>query len=39
MDYLLQKYFGRDGAEEAEALLERTSGDEDKPRILGAFNE
>ncbi|PYQ02589.1 MAG: benzoyl-CoA 2,3-epoxidase subunit BoxB, partial [Acidobacteria bacterium] len=24
--------------EEAEALLERRSGDPDKPRILGAFN-
>jgi benzoyl-CoA 2,3-dioxygenase component B len=39
MVYLLQKYFGRDGREEAEALLERRSGDPDKPRILGAFNE
>ncbi|MCZ6617945.1 MAG: benzoyl-CoA 2,3-epoxidase subunit BoxB [Gammaproteobacteria bacterium] len=39
MVYLLHKYFGRDGREEAEMLLERTSGDEDKPRILGAFNE
>ena len=39
MVYLLQKYFGRDGREEAEDLLLRTSGDEDKPRILGAFNE
>lgn len=39
MVYLLQKYFGRDGREEAEALLERRSGDKDKPRILGAFNE
>ena len=39
MVYLLHRYFGRDGREEAEALLERTSGDEDKPRILGAFNE
>ena len=33
------RYFGRDGREEAEALLERRSGDEDNPRILGAFNE
>ncbi|MFN5883583.1 MAG: benzoyl-CoA 2,3-epoxidase subunit BoxB, partial [Burkholderiales bacterium] len=32
-------YFGRDGREEAESLLERRSGDEDNPRILGAFNE
>jgi len=39
MVYLLHKYFGRDGREEAEALLERRSGDEDNPRILGAFNE
>lgn len=39
MVYLLQKYFGRDGREEAEGLLERRSGDADKPRILGAFNE
>jgi len=39
MVYLLQKYFGRDGREEAEQLLQRTSGDQDKPRILGAFNE
>ncbi len=39
MVYLLQKYFGRDGREEAEDLLLRTSGDADKPRILGAFNE
>ncbi|HEX7664251.1 MAG TPA: benzoyl-CoA 2,3-epoxidase subunit BoxB [Polyangiaceae bacterium] len=39
MVYLLQSYFGRDGREEAESLLERRSGDEDKPRILGAFNE
>ena len=39
MVYLLQRYFGRDGREGAEALLQRRSGDEDKPRILGAFNE
>ena len=39
MVYLLQAYFGRDGREEAEAMLERHSGDLDKPRILGAFNE
>jgi len=38
MVYLLQAYFGRDGREEAEGLLERRSGDADKPRILGAFN-
>lgn len=38
MVYLLHSYFGRDGREEAEGLLERRSGDEDKPRILGAFN-
>ncbi|MEQ8701835.1 MAG: benzoyl-CoA 2,3-epoxidase subunit BoxB, partial [Bauldia litoralis] len=39
MVYLLHKYFGRDGREEGEALLERRSGDENHPRILGAFNE
>src|ERR1700729_3050377 len=39
MVYILQKYFGRDGREEAEQLLKRRSGDADKPRMLGAFNE
>jgi benzoyl-CoA 2,3-epoxidase subunit B len=39
MVYLLHKYFGRDGREEGEALLERRSGDQDNPRILQAFNE
>jgi benzoyl-CoA 2,3-epoxidase subunit B len=39
MVYLLQKYFGRDGREEAEELLRRHSGDPDSPRMLGAFNE
>jgi benzoyl-CoA 2,3-dioxygenase component B len=39
MVYLLQKYFGRDGREEAEDLLHRRSGDRDTPRLLGAFNE
>jgi benzoyl-CoA 2,3-dioxygenase component B len=39
MVYLLHAHFGRDGREEAEALLQRHSGDQDKPRILGAFNE
>ena len=39
MVYLLHRYFGRDGREEADALLERRSGQEDNPRILGAFNE
>jgi len=39
MVYLLHRYFGRDGREEADALLQRNSGSEDSPRILGAFNE
>jgi benzoyl-CoA 2,3-dioxygenase component B len=39
MVYLLDAYFGRDGREESEALLQRRSGDVDRPRILGAFNE
>jgi benzoyl-CoA 2,3-epoxidase subunit B len=38
MVYLLHSYFGRDGREEAEALLQRRSGNPDNPRILGAFN-
>ncbi len=39
MVYLLHSHFGRDGREESEELLERRSGDADKPRILGAFNQ
>src|SRR5215813_776341 len=39
MVYLLDAYFGRDGREESEALLQRRSGSEDRPRILQAFNE
>ena len=39
MVYLLQRYFGRDGRDEADALLERRSGNPDKPRILEAFNQ
>jgi benzoyl-CoA 2,3-dioxygenase component B len=39
MVYLLQAHFGRDGRDEADALLERRSGDPDKPRILDAFNQ
>ena len=31
--------FRQDGREEAQALLERRSGQRDNPRILGAFNE
>ncbi len=38
MVYLLHRYFGRDGRDEADALLDRHSGDADRPRILGAFN-
>jgi benzoyl-CoA 2,3-dioxygenase component B len=39
MVYLLQKYFGKEGREEADDLLRRRSGDADAPRMLGAFNE
>jgi benzoyl-CoA 2,3-dioxygenase component B len=39
MVYLLLRYFGRDGREEGEALLQRRSGDANNPRILTAFNE
>src|SRR3989454_12674431 len=38
MVYLLHSYFGRDGRDEAEELLERQSGNHDKPRMLEAFN-
>ena len=39
MVYLLHRYFGRAGRDEADEMLERHSGDTDNPRILGAFNE
>jgi len=39
MVYLLHGFFGRDGRDEAEELLERRSGNPDHPRILGTFNE
>ena len=39
MVYLLQKYFGADGREEADLLLKRSSGSDEAPRMLGAFNE
>ena len=39
MVYLLHKYFGSDGRDEAEELLRRQSGHADTPRMLGAFNE
>ena len=39
MAYLLQKYFGKDGREEADDLLRRSSGSDEAPRMLGAFNE
>jgi benzoyl-CoA 2,3-dioxygenase component B len=39
MVYLLQKYFGADGREEADDLLRRQSGSLEAPRMLGAFNE
>jgi benzoyl-CoA 2,3-epoxidase subunit B len=39
MVYLLHKFFGRDGREEADELLRRRSGSTDAPRMLGAFNE
>ncbi|HEY2031472.1 MAG TPA: benzoyl-CoA 2,3-epoxidase subunit BoxB [Myxococcales bacterium] len=39
MVYLLHRFFGRDGREEADELLQRRSGSSDKPRILNAFNE
>jgi benzoyl-CoA 2,3-dioxygenase component B len=39
MVYLLHAYFGREGREDAEELLERHSGDANNPRILSTFNE
>ena len=39
MVYLLHRYFGRQGRDEADEMLQRHSGDTDNPRILGAFNE
>jgi benzoyl-CoA 2,3-epoxidase subunit B len=39
MVYLLHSYFGKDGREEADELLQRRSGNVDKPRILTTFNE
>src|SRR5205823_6983474 len=39
MVYLLHRFFGREGREEGEALLQRRSGDINNPRILTAFNE
>jgi benzoyl-CoA 2,3-dioxygenase component B len=39
MVYLLHAFFGSDGRDEADELLERHAGDADHPRILGAFNE
>jgi benzoyl-CoA 2,3-dioxygenase component B len=38
MVYLLHGYFGKDGREEADELLNRRAGNADKPRILNAFN-
>ncbi len=39
MVYLLHKYFGKNGREEADDLLRRQSGSQEAPRMLGAFNE
>ena len=39
MVYLLHAFFGREGREEADELLARSSGSLESPRILGAFNE
>jgi len=39
MVHILHEFFGRDGREEAEEMLERRSGNQDSPRILAAFNK
>jgi benzoyl-CoA 2,3-epoxidase subunit B len=38
MVYILHRFFGRDGREEADELLTRRSGHRDHPRLLNAFN-
>src|SRR5258706_537516 len=39
MVYILHRFFGSDGRDEAEDLLRRRSGDPDNPRVLQAFNK
>ncbi len=39
MVYILHRFFGADGRDEAEDLLRRRSGNADNPRILQAFNK
>ena len=39
MVHLLHEYFGRDGRDEADEMLQRRSGNVDSPRILEAFNK
>jgi len=39
MVHLLHEYFGKDGRDEAEEMLERRSGDDDNPRLLSTFND
>ncbi len=39
MVYLLHRYFGKDGRDEADDLLVRCSGNPDTPRMLDAFNK
>jgi benzoyl-CoA 2,3-epoxidase subunit B len=38
MSYLLLRYFGTEGWNAAEELLDRSSGDTARPRVLDAFN-
>ena len=39
MVYILHRFFGSDGRDEAEDLLRRRSGNPDNPRVLQAFNK
>lgn len=39
MVHLLHEYFGKDGRDEADEMLQRRSGNADAPRILEAFNK
>jgi benzoyl-CoA 2,3-dioxygenase component B len=38
MVHVLIEHFGAEGAAQADALMERSCGDHDKPRLLNAFN-
>ena len=39
MVHILHEFFGKDGRDEADEMLQRRAGNEDSPRILEAFNK